>query len=138
MWFSCMLFSLNRSPRCNWLLFLFGFKCCDEDLTRFTLNCSKDVYAVDELIPRTLSSFMQTLVQSVGSFVVIIYSTFWFATVVVPLVILYFFVQVYTLCFVHSVHLGTVVFLGAGSIELRCCGERSLIGNVERLYKVQE
>ena len=59
---------------------------------------SKDVYAVDELIPRTLSSFLQTLVQSIGSFVIIIYGTAWFAAVVVPLLVLYYLVQVYLLC----------------------------------------
>lgn len=66
----------------------------DLGLTFYVFNNSKDIYLVDEVIPRTLSSFLMTFFQTSATFVIIIYSTPWFAAVMVPMLILYYFIQV--------------------------------------------
>nr|CAB3219626.1 multidrug resistance-associated protein 1-like [Phallusia mammillata] len=62
-------------------------------LGRLMNRFSKDVYLVDEVIPRTLSSFLMTFFKTAGTFAVIIYSTPLFAVVIVPLLLLYYFIQ---------------------------------------------
>ncbi|NXH09840.1 MRP3 protein, partial [Bucco capensis] len=54
---------------------------------------SKDIYVIDEVIPPTILMFLGTFFTSLSTMVVIIASTPLFAVVVVPLAILYFFVQ---------------------------------------------
>ncbi|NWS94623.1 MRP3 protein, partial [Mionectes macconnelli] len=54
---------------------------------------SKDIYVIDEVIPPTILMFLGTFFTSVSTMIVIIASTPLFAVVIVPLAILYFFVQ---------------------------------------------
>ncbi|CAK8671759.1 unnamed protein product [Clavelina lepadiformis] len=62
-------------------------------LGRIVNRFSKDIYLIDEVVPRSLSSFLRTFFMTLSTFVVIIYSTPIFATVVLPILILYWFVQ---------------------------------------------
>uniref|UniRef100_H2Z8F8 Multidrug resistance-associated protein 1 n=1 Tax=Ciona savignyi TaxID=51511 RepID=H2Z8F8_CIOSA len=62
-------------------------------LGRVINRFSKDVYLVDEVIPRTLNAFISTFIKAVATFGVIIYSTPIFSAIVVPLLLLYYFVQ---------------------------------------------
>lgn len=55
---------------------------------------SKDIYIIDEVIPSTILMFLGTFFTSLSTMIVIIASTPLFAVVIVPLAILYFFVQV--------------------------------------------
>ncbi|NXA04426.1 MRP3 protein, partial [Sapayoa aenigma] len=54
---------------------------------------SKDIYVIDEVIPSTILMFLGTFFTSLSTMIVIIASTPLFAVVIVPLAILYFFVQ---------------------------------------------
>ncbi|XP_014733665.1 PREDICTED: canalicular multispecific organic anion transporter 2 [Sturnus vulgaris] len=54
---------------------------------------SKDIYVIDEVIPHTILMFLGTFFTSLSTMIVIIASTPLFAVVIVPLAILYFFVQ---------------------------------------------
>ncbi|XP_041342567.1 ATP-binding cassette sub-family C member 3 [Pyrgilauda ruficollis] len=54
---------------------------------------SKDIYIIDEVIPPTIIMFLGTFFTSLSTMIVIIASTPLFAVVIVPLAILYFFVQ---------------------------------------------
>ncbi|NXK73375.1 MRP3 protein, partial [Amazona guildingii] len=54
---------------------------------------SKDIYVIDEVIPPTILMFLGTFFSSLSTMIVIIASTPLFAVVIVPLAILYFFVQ---------------------------------------------
>ncbi|XP_039572082.1 ATP-binding cassette sub-family C member 3 isoform X1 [Passer montanus] len=54
---------------------------------------SKDIYIIDEVIPPTILMFLGTFFTSLSTMIVIIASTPLFAVVIVPLAILYFFVQ---------------------------------------------
>ncbi|XP_076819735.1 multidrug resistance-associated protein 1-like [Clavelina lepadiformis] len=62
-------------------------------LGRILNRFSKDIYVIDEVIPRGSRSFLRTFFMNLSIFVVIIYSTPIFATVALPVVILYWFVQ---------------------------------------------
>lgn len=55
---------------------------------------SKDIYIIDEVIPPTILMFLGTFFTSLSTMIVIIASTPLFTVVIVPLAILYFFVQV--------------------------------------------
>lgn len=55
---------------------------------------SKDIYIIDEVIPPTILMFLGTFFTSLSTMIVIIASTPLFAVVIIPLAILYFFVQV--------------------------------------------
>ncbi|NWU91498.1 MRP3 protein, partial [Upupa epops] len=54
---------------------------------------SKDIYVIDEVIPPTIMMFLGTFFTSLSTMIVIIGSTPLFAVIIVPLAILYFFVQ---------------------------------------------
>ncbi|XP_059720647.1 ATP-binding cassette sub-family C member 3 isoform X1 [Haemorhous mexicanus] len=54
---------------------------------------SKDIYIIDEVIPPTILMFLGTFFTSLSTMIVIIASTPLFAVVIVPLAVLYFFVQ---------------------------------------------
>ncbi|NWV02567.1 MRP3 protein, partial [Ptilonorhynchus violaceus] len=54
---------------------------------------SKDIYVIDEVIPPTILMFLGTFFTSLSTMIVIIASTPLFAVVIIPLAILYFFVQ---------------------------------------------
>uniref|UniRef100_A0A8D0L774 MRP3 protein n=1 Tax=Sphenodon punctatus TaxID=8508 RepID=A0A8D0L774_SPHPU len=54
---------------------------------------SKDIYVIDEVIPPTILMFLGTFFTSVSTMIVIVASTPLFAVVIVPLALLYFFVQ---------------------------------------------
>uniref|UniRef100_A0A8C3NY64 Canalicular multispecific organic anion transporter 2 n=2 Tax=Cyanoderma ruficeps TaxID=181631 RepID=A0A8C3NY64_9PASS len=54
---------------------------------------SKDIYVIDEVIPPTILMFLGTFFTSLSTMIVIMASTPLFAVVIVPLAVLYFFVQ---------------------------------------------
>ncbi|NWI89596.1 MRP3 protein, partial [Pitta sordida] len=54
---------------------------------------SKDIYVIDEVIPPTILMFLGTFFTSLSTMIVIIASTPLFAVVIIPLAILYYFVQ---------------------------------------------
>ncbi|NWY90232.1 MRP3 protein, partial [Loxia curvirostra] len=54
---------------------------------------SKDIYIIDEVIPPAILMFLGTFFTSLSTMIVIIASTPLFAVVIVPLAVLYFFVQ---------------------------------------------
>nr|XP_006125161.1 canalicular multispecific organic anion transporter 2 isoform X3 [Pelodiscus sinensis] len=55
---------------------------------------SKDIYVIDEVLPPTILMFLGTFFTSVSTLIVIISSTPLFAVVIIPLAVVYFFVQV--------------------------------------------
>lgn len=55
---------------------------------------SKDIFVVDEVIPPTILMFLGTFFSSLSTMIVIIASTPLFTVVIIPLAVLYFFVQV--------------------------------------------
>ena len=63
-------------------------------LGRIVNRFSKDVNSVDDKIPPILGRFIRTFLSTVGTIVVISYSTPLFLTCVLPLGILYVFIQV--------------------------------------------
>ncbi|XP_068007071.1 ATP-binding cassette sub-family C member 3 isoform X2 [Melanerpes formicivorus] len=54
---------------------------------------SKDIYVIDEVLPHTILMALSTFFSSLSTLIVILASTPLFAVVVVPLAVLYFFVQ---------------------------------------------
>uniref|UniRef100_A0AAR2L5I3 ABC-type glutathione-S-conjugate transporter n=1 Tax=Pygocentrus nattereri TaxID=42514 RepID=A0AAR2L5I3_PYGNA len=54
---------------------------------------SKDIYVIDEALPYTVLMFLGTFFASLSTMIVIIFSTPIFAVVIVPLALIYFFVQ---------------------------------------------
>ncbi|XP_076820993.1 multidrug resistance-associated protein 1-like isoform X2 [Clavelina lepadiformis] len=62
-------------------------------LGRVINRFSKDIYLIDEVIPRALSSFLVTLFSSLATIFIVIYGTPVFAAVIFPLLLLYYFVQ---------------------------------------------
>lgn len=69
---------------------------------------SKDIYVIDEVIPPTILMFLGTFFTSVSTMIVIISSTPLFAVVIIPLAIVYFFVQVNMCGCQPDVHYGTI------------------------------
>uniref|UniRef100_A0A673IM37 Canalicular multispecific organic anion transporter 2-like n=1 Tax=Sinocyclocheilus rhinocerous TaxID=307959 RepID=A0A673IM37_9TELE len=55
---------------------------------------SKDIYVIDEVLPSTVLMFLGTFFASLSTMIVIIFSTPIFALVIVPLMLLYWWVQV--------------------------------------------
>ena len=68
-------------------------------LGRVLNRFSKDIYVIDELIPRVLSSFLATLFAVASTLLVIMVVTPTFTIIIIPLGIFYFLVQVHTLLF---------------------------------------
>jgi ABC-type multidrug transport system fused ATPase/permease subunit len=64
-------------------------------LGRVLNRFSKDVYTIDEAIPRALRSFLGTFFRVLSVIVVISYSTPIFMAAVIPLTVLYVFIQRY-------------------------------------------
>uniref|UniRef100_A0A8C3M596 Canalicular multispecific organic anion transporter 2 n=1 Tax=Chrysolophus pictus TaxID=9089 RepID=A0A8C3M596_CHRPC len=54
---------------------------------------SKDIFVIDEVIPPTILMFLGTFFNSLSTIIVIIASTPLFTVVIIPLAVLYFFVQ---------------------------------------------
>ncbi|XP_074870252.1 ATP-binding cassette sub-family C member 3 isoform X2 [Carettochelys insculpta] len=54
---------------------------------------SKDIYVIDEVLPPTILMFLGTFFTSASTVIVIIASTPLFAVVIIPLAVVYFFVQ---------------------------------------------
>uniref|UniRef100_A0A671LHG9 Canalicular multispecific organic anion transporter 2-like n=1 Tax=Sinocyclocheilus anshuiensis TaxID=1608454 RepID=A0A671LHG9_9TELE len=54
---------------------------------------SKDIYVIDEVLPSTVLMFLGTFFASLSTMIVIIFSTPIFALVIVPLMLLYWWVQ---------------------------------------------
>ena len=55
---------------------------------------SKDIYTVDELIPRSINFFLSMFFSVISTIFVISFATPWFMIVIIPLIIMYFLVQV--------------------------------------------
>ena len=70
-------------------------------LGRVLNRFSKDIYVIDELIPRVLSSFLATLFAVISTILVIIIVTPTFTIIIIPLGIFYLLVQVNTYCIVR-------------------------------------
>ncbi|KAI8057978.1 ABC metal ion transporter [Syncephalis plumigaleata] len=66
-------------------------------LGRILNRFSKDQVTVDESLPRTFTSFIRTLLQVIGVLGIITYSSPGFVLIIVPLLILYLYVQQYYL-----------------------------------------
>jgi ABC-type multidrug transport system fused ATPase/permease subunit len=64
-------------------------------LGRIVNRFSKDIYSIDETIPRSIRSFITTFLQVVSIIVVICYSTWMFTFAIIPLGILYYWIQRY-------------------------------------------
>ena len=82
---NCMLHSVMCSP-----MSFFDTTPLGRILNRF----SKDVYTIDETIPRSLRGFIMTLFAVVSTIIVIIIATPIFLVVILPLGILYLGIQV--------------------------------------------
>ena len=80
-------------------------------LGRVLNRFSKDIYVIDELVPRILSSFIATLFTVISTLLVIIIVTPIFAVVIVPLGIFYFLVQVSS-CDLFYFYLTLLLFFG--------------------------
>ena len=65
---------------------------------RIVNRFSKDIYYIDETIPRSIRSFLSTFFTVIMTIVIISYATPLFLTVVIPLVIFYLFVQRFYVC----------------------------------------
>ena len=63
-------------------------------LGRVVNRFSKDVYTIDETIPRSIRSFLMTFFNVVSILIVISYSSPLFLSMLVPLGVIYFFSQV--------------------------------------------
>ena len=55
---------------------------------------SKDIYTIDEIIPRSLSEFLLTFFEVIDTIVVVSYATPLFMVVILPLTVLYLLIQV--------------------------------------------
>ena len=80
-----MLANIMRSP-----MSFFDTTPLGRILNRF----SKDVYLIDEVVPRSMRMFIWTFLNVLSTIIVIVVATPIFAVVIVPLGILYFLVQV--------------------------------------------
>ena len=63
-------------------------------LGRIVNRFSKDIDMLDEVVPRSLAAFLRTCLQMVSAIFVISFAMPLFLTVILPLGILYFFIQV--------------------------------------------
>jgi len=66
-------------------------------LGRILNRFSKDQNTIDETLPRTFQSYLRTLFQVMGILVVISYSTVGFLIVIIPMGVIYYYVQRYYL-----------------------------------------
>ena len=80
-----MLANIMRSP-----MSFFDTTPLGRILNRF----SKDIYLIDEVVPRSIRSFIWTFLSVLSTIIVIVIATPIFAVVIVPLGIFYFLVQV--------------------------------------------
>ena len=82
-------------------------------LGRILNRFSKDVYTIDETIPRSLQDFIMTMFDVVSAVIVILITTPIFLVVVFPLGLLYAFIQVYTVYiqYEHHVRIPNHLFL---------------------------
>lgn len=63
-------------------------------LGRILNRFSKDIYTIDEVIPRTLRAFISTFLSVISTVIVILIATPIFAIVIIPLGVFYMLVQV--------------------------------------------
>jgi len=66
-------------------------------LGRIINRFSKDQSTIDEVLPRTFQSYFRTLFSVIGILVAIAYSTYYFLIAIIPLGILYYYIQRYYL-----------------------------------------
>ncbi|XP_076819725.1 multidrug resistance-associated protein 1-like isoform X2 [Clavelina lepadiformis] len=62
-------------------------------LGRIVNRFSKDMYQIDQVVPQCMNGFIRTFFMTLSTIVVVIYSTPIFGTVVLPIFLLYWFVQ---------------------------------------------
>ena len=55
---------------------------------------SKDIYTIDEKIPQSVNFFLSMFFSVISTIFVISFATPWFMIVIIPLIIMYFLVQV--------------------------------------------
>ena len=82
---SRMLKNILRSP-----MSFFDTTPLGRVLNRF----SKDIYTIDEVIPRSLRAFLVTLFSVISTLIVIMIATPTFCIVIIPLTVFYILVQV--------------------------------------------
>ena len=89
-------------------------------LGRILNRFSKDVYTIDETIPRSLRLFIITISSVISTIIVILIATPIFVVVIVPLGFLYAFVQVlYMLAFIFClVSVYKIIPLASGVIHI--------------------
>jgi ABC-type multidrug transport system fused ATPase/permease subunit len=78
-------------------------------LGRVLNRFSKDIYVIDELIPRVLSSFLGTLFAVISTLLVIIIVTPTFTIIILPLGIFYLLIQVITYCIVPCYNISNLM-----------------------------
>ena len=61
---------------------------------RIVNRFSKDMFVIDDTVPRSLGSFWRCVFEVISSIFVISYATPYFLIVVVPLAVIYLFIQV--------------------------------------------
>ena len=64
---------------------------------RILNRTSRDVETVDNILPQLIRSFMGTFFSVISTIIVISYTTPMFLIIIIPLGIVYFLIQVYTL-----------------------------------------
>lgn len=79
---------------------------------------SKDIYVIDEVIPPTILMFLGTFFTSLSTMIIIVASTPLFTVVIVPLAVLYFFVQVTGKNYDDYCNYSTSFLLGKNNIDL--------------------
>ena len=63
-------------------------------LGRILNRFSKDIYTIDEVIPRSLRAFLMTFITCIGTLLVIVVASPWFLIVGVPVLVVYVAIQV--------------------------------------------
>lgn len=86
---SRMLISIFRSP-------MMFFE--TTPVGRILNRCSRDIEVIDNVIPQQMRNWIQTFLTAASTVIIISYSTPIFLSIVLPLFIIYFFVQVNILC----------------------------------------
>lgn len=84
---------------------------------RITNRFSKDIDGIDVTIPETVKGFLMTSLHCLATFVIISYSTYIFLVVMLPLGILYYFVQVHDV----TMHETSVIVVSFGSALSSLC-----------------